>query len=201
MTNSHRVYVVDDDEDLRAALRFLLESVGLTVVEFSDARSFLDGYDGHRPACFIFDMRMPGMSGLDLLDEVKRRDIDVPTLMLTGFGDVPSAARAFRSGVVDFLEKPFNNQEVLDKLHHCLDLDKQRQEEGAIKLDVIEKLGRLTPREREVLDLVVAGRTNRQIAQSLSIALKTVEIHRARAMEKFGANNVVELVTMLNSTR
>ena len=201
MPDSGRVYIVDDDSDLRAALRYLIESVGLAVAEFGDGRSFLDAYDGHRPASFVFDMRMPGLSGLELVDEINKRKIDVPVLMLTGFGDVPSAARAFKSGVIDFLEKPFNNQEVLDKIQHCLDLDRQNHVVEGQKARVREKLNSLTPRELEVLNLIAAGQSNKQIGHTLGIALKTVEIHRAHVMEKFDANNVVELVTLLNSIK
>ncbi len=201
MTDSSRVYVVDDDAEVRAALRYLIESIGLTVVEFGDGRSFLDSYDGHRPACFVVDMRMPGLSGLELLDEINNRKIDVPVLMLTGFGDVPSTARAFKAGVVDFIEKPFNNQELLDKVQRYLDVSRQQQVVDAHETTVHEKQNSLTPREQEVLDLIAAGRSNKQIGQALGIALKTVEIHRSHVMKKFGTNNVVELVTLLNTIR
>ena len=201
MTDSSRVYIVDDDSEVRAALRYLIESVGLTAIEFGDGQSFLDSYDDHRPACFVFDMRMPGLSGLDLLDIVKEKGIDAPIIMLTGFGDVASASRAFKAGVVDFLEKPFNNQEMLDRIQHCLDTDKQHREAEAEKAQIQAKLNKLTPREMEVLDLVAAGQTNKQISHSIGIALKTVEIHRAHVMEKLNANNAVDLVTMLNSLK
>jgi FixJ family two-component response regulator len=199
MTDSATVYIVDDDLELRAALRYLIESVGLEVVEFADGRSFLDAYDGCRPACFVIDMRMPGLSGLDLLDTLNARGIDVPVLMLTSFGDVPSASRAFKAGVVDFLEKPFNNQEVLDRVQQCLEIDRQRQDIEAHRAQVRARLKSLTPREAEVMNLVAAGRPNKQIAYEMGIALKTVEIHRAHVMEKLNANNAVELVTLLNS--
>ena len=201
MTDASCVYVVDDDLELRTALRYLIESVGLRIVEFGDGRSFLNAYDGSRPACFVFDMRMPGLSGLDLLDELVDRKIDVPVLMLTGFGDVPSASRAFKAGVVDFLEKPFNNQEILDKIQQCLDKDKLRQEEETLKEPIREKLASLTPREVEVMNLVAAGLPNKQISHSIGIAIKTVEIHRAHVMEKLEAKNAVELVTLLNAIK
>jgi len=118
-------------------------------------------------------MRMPGLNGLDLLDRLNERKIDGPVLMLTGFGDVPSASRAFKAGVVDYLEKPFNNQEVLDKIQHCLSLDKQRQAAAVRKSRIIAKQDKLTPREREVLDLIAIGQSNKEIGQTLGIALKT----------------------------
>jgi FixJ family two-component response regulator len=201
MGDEGRVFIVDDDPDVRVAVRRLVESVGLKAEAFGDARSFLDGYDGYRPACFVFDMRMPGLSGLDLLDEINRRKIDVPVLMVTGFGDVPSAARAFKAGAVDFLEKPFNNQELIDKIQHCLERDRQQQEEDAQRSEICRRRDSLTRREREVLDRVTAGESNRAIAGALGISLRTVEIHRAHVMEKFGANNVVELLTLLDKIK
>lgn len=195
------VFIIDDDPDMRGALRYLIEGVGLTVVGYENGRAFLDGYDNHRPACLVLDMRMPGMGGLELQHELVERKIDVPVIMLTGYGDVPSAVRAFKSGAVDFIEKPFNNQEVLDKIQCCLEADTQRQHEREQDAEIRGRLDRLTPREREVMELVVSGKFNKEIAHALDISIKTVEIHRAHVMEKTGSANITELLNLVKSIR
>lgn len=199
MTLKSTVYVVDDDPDMRGALRYLIEGVGLDVVEYENGRAFLDGYDNRRPACLVLDMRMPGMGGLDLQDALVQQKTGLPVIMLTGYGDVPSAVRALKSGVVDFIEKPFNNQEVLDKIQGCLEADTQRQVEQQQQAETKRRMDRLTPREREVMELVVSGKFNKEIAHALDISIKTVEIHRAHVMEKTGSANITELLNLVKS--
>jgi FixJ family two-component response regulator len=201
MQSKPTVFVVDDDPDMRGALRYLIEGVGLDVVEFENGRAFLDGYDHRRPACLVLDMRMPGMGGLELQDELVAQDVDLPVIMLTGYGDVPSAVRALKSGVVDFIEKPFNNQDVLDKIQRSLEADAQRQQERERRDEIRGRIERLTAREREVMELVVSGKFNKEIAHELKISIKTVEIHRARVMEKTRTTNVAELLNLVKSVK
>ncbi len=197
MTAEPTVFIVDDDPDMRGALRYLIEGVGLDVVEFENGRAFLDGYDGRRPACLVLDMRMPGMGGLDLQDELHELNIDMPVIMLTGYGDVPSAVRALKSGVVDFVEKPFNNQEVLDKIQRSLETDTERQQERERHAEIRSRLERLTPREREVMKMVISGKSSKEIAHGLDISIKTVEVHRSHVMEKTQTANVAELLNLV----
>ena len=158
---------------------------------------FIVDDDGRRPACLVLDMRMPGMGGLDLQDELHELNIDMPVIMLTGYGDVPSAVRALKSGVVDFVEKPFNNQEVLDKIQRSLETDTERQQERERHAEIRSRLERLTPREREVMKMVISGKSSKEIAHGLDISIKTVEVHRSHVMEKTQTANVAELLNLV----
>lgn len=191
------VYVVDDDDAMRDSLVFLLEPLGLAVETFSSAAAFLAGYDPGRIACLVADVRMPGMSGLELHEELVRRGVVMPVVIITGHGDVPMAVRAMRTGALDFIEKPLNNQVLIERIHQALRLARTKQD-AAREIGAIRgRLERLTAREREVADLVAAGRQNKAIAHALGISLKTVEIHRHNAMEKMAATTGADLARML----
>lgn len=194
MSNEPKVYVVDDDPAMRDSLRWLLESVDFQVHVFDSATAFLDGYDAARPSCLVLDVRMPGMSGLDLQDELVRRGVSIPMIMISAHGDVPVAVRALKSGAIDFIEKPFSDQLLLDRVRQALQRDERATQVDEVKAKIQERLDSLTPREREVLDLVVAGRPNRAIAAHLNLSQKTIEIHRARVMSKMGSGSLAELV-------
>ncbi len=190
------VFVVDDDAAVRDSLRLLIESVGLRVETFADAREFLEGYDADRPGCLVLDVRMPGMSGLELQRHLGAIGAILPILFITGHGDVPMAVRAMREGAVDFLQKPFEDQALLDRIQQSLDRDAVHRRELRERRGIVERISRLTSREREVMDLVIAGLANKNVASRLGVSRRTVEIHRARVMEKMGATSLAHLVRM-----
>ena len=191
------VFVVDDDEAVCRFLCGLIASVGLRVETYASAQEFLDAGKPSQPGCLLLDIRMPGMSGLELQKELASRNIRIPIIMLTGHGNVQVAVHAMKAGAVDFIEKPFNNELLLDRIQmavaESVDADTTR-----VKRDEIaHRMELLTPRERQVLDIVAAGETNKGIARRLDISEKTVEIHRARVMEKMQAKSLADLVKMV----
>ena len=188
------VYVVDDDSSIRQLLAWLMESNGIAVCVFPDARSFLEALRTDAPGCIVVDLHMPGMSGLELQGELKARGIRMPIVFLSGGADVGKAVRAVREGAVDFIEKPFDYKHVVAVIRECLRRDAEARESREHHRESLERMALLTQREREVLDLVVAGRTNREIGETLAISVKTVEAHRASLMEKLGVDSVAELV-------
>jgi FixJ family two-component response regulator len=190
------VWVVDDDPAVAASLRWLIESVGLRVETFNDPQVFYEQYDPLRPGCLIFDLRMPGMSGLELQERMNRLDYHAPILFITGHGAVSSAVRAFKAGAVDFIEKPFHDEELIDRLQKAIERDRLQRALMAERLAVKKRLDALTARERDVMHLVIEGRSNKVIAAQLGISPKTVETHRARVMEKMEAESVSALVRM-----
>jgi len=190
------VFVVDDDQASRDSLRWLIESVGLRVETFASARELLDNYNPDRSGCMVLDVRMPGMSGLDLFDRLAARRIAPPTIIITGHGDVPMAVRALKAGVIDFIEKPFNDQVLLDCIQRALERDTEHRHQQTRREATSAKLALLTPREREVMDMLVAGLHNRDIAARLGISIKTVEAHRAKVMDKMQADSMSDLVRM-----
>lgn len=190
------VFVVDDDADLRESLGWLIESAGLRVKTFSTAQEFLAGYEPEKPCCLVLDVRMPGLSGLDLQEELARRGMPPPIIIMTGHAKVPMAVRALRGGAIDFLQKPFSDQALLDRVRQAIDLDRRTRQARADHAKFVTLLSHLTPREREVMDLVILGKPNKIIADDLGISPKTVEIHRARVMEKMQAGSVAELVRL-----
>ena len=194
MSESSSVYVVDDDPAMRDSLKWLLESVDFQVHVFESATSFLEEYGGQRPACLVLDVRMPGMSGLDLQDELVRRGITIPMIMISAHGDVPVAVRALKTGAIDFIEKPFSDQLLLDRVRQALHNDQQASETDEVKETIRARKASLTPREKEVMELVVAGNPNKSVASHLRLSQKTVEIHRARVMSKMSAGSLAELV-------
>ncbi len=190
------VFVVDDDPAMRDSLRWLIESTGLQVETFPDAQSFLGRIGPEQPGCLVLDVRMPGMSGLDLQAELVRRGIGLPTIVVTGHAEVPMAVQAVKAGAIDFIEKPFSDQLLLDRVRQGIDRDRRERDDRARRGEVLRRMGLLTHREREVLELVVAGKPNREIAATLGLSPKTVEVHRAHVMEKMQASSVAELVRL-----
>ncbi len=196
--NGRAVYVVDDDEAVRDSLRWLLEANGFEVVALPSADQLLTL--ARLPArledagCLLLDVRMPGMSGLELQDELIRMDIRVPQVFITGHGDVPMAVNCVKKGAVDFIEKPFSEEQLCALVRQCLKrCDAERASANADR-EAAERLARLTAREQQVLDLIVAGRLNKQIADDLTISIKTVEAHRANLMQKLGARTMADLM-------
>ena len=189
------VFIIDDDEQIREAVHWLLGSVGLTVESFSNAADFLQVYSPYRSGCIILDVRMPGMSGLELLEELRRRNNPIPVIMMTGHGDVPMAVRAMKAGAIDFVLKPFNDQLLLEQIQKCLKQSMvQEVKEPVGKLN--DHFSRLTPREREVLKLVAGGKLNKQIAAELNITISTVELHRSHLKQKLKVRTLAELIRL-----
>jgi two-component system response regulator FixJ len=191
------VYVVDDDSGVRSSIRVLMKSVGLPATQFASAQEFLSAYRVAQPGCLVLDIRMPGMNGLELQEELNRRGAVIPVIFITGHGDVPMAVEAMRHGAFEFLQKPFRDQELLDRIQQALARD-QESRQGLKEHERIRvQLASLTPREREVLDLVATGKANKVVAQDLGVSQRTVEIHRARVMKKMGAKSLAQLVRMV----
>ncbi len=190
------VFIVDDDEAVRDSLRWLVESVGLAAEVHASAQAFLDLYHPDRIGCLVLDIRMPGMSGLDLQELMVERSIELPVIFVTGHGDVPMAVRALKAGAFDFIEKPFNDQLLLDCVQRAIGQDIERRREAARTADIRARMASLTPRERQVLELVVRGASNKVIGNELGVTQKTVEAHRARVMEKLAADSLSHLVRM-----
>jgi FixJ family two-component response regulator len=191
------VFVVDDDDAVRTSLRLLLKSVGLPVETFGSAQEFLDAFDADRAGCLVLDIRMPGMSGLELQQKLNELHAITPIVFITGHGDVPMAVEAMQHGAVDFIQKPFRDQDLIDRINQALERDKENRA-GLKERDAIRRrMEQLTPREREVLDLVTQGKANKVIAGDLNVSQRTVEIHRARVMEKMGASSLAHLVRMV----
>ncbi len=190
------VYVVDDDDAVRDGLKWLIESVDLQVAPCPNAQTFLEAYDGSRPGCLVLDVRLRGMSGLDLQAELARREISIPTIVVTGHGDVPMAVRAMKLGAIDFVEKPFNDQELLERIQKAIEGDLEARRGDRERAEACALLATLSPREREVLDLLVLGKANKEVADQLGLSTRTVEGHRARLMEKLACGSLAELVRL-----
>lgn len=188
------VCVVDDDPDVRDALALLLNAAGRPVESWESADAFLAECDPERPGCLILDVRLPGMNGLTAHTELERRGFHMPVIFISGHGDIPMAVRAVQAGALDFLEKPFSEQAVLDCVDRALALEAERRAERAREQDLEERLAQLTPREREVMDKLVEGKVNKIVARELDCSTRTVEIHRARVLHKMGVANVSQLV-------
>ncbi len=190
------VFVVDDDDAVRNSMRWLVESVGLRVETYASAREFLETHDPNQPGCLVLDVRMPGMSGLDLQEKLHENGIVIPIIVVTGHGDVPTAVRAIKAGAVEFIEKPVNDQLLLDTIQHCIDKDVEYRRESATRGVIAARYVSLTPREREVMAQVVAGEPNKVIARNLDLSAKTIEAHRAAVMRKMEADSLASLVHM-----
>lgn len=195
-TATPTVYIVDDDQSIRHAMELLLRSVDLPHEIFESGAAFLESFSTDCRGCLVLDIRMPGMGGLELQEKLKGLGSTLPVIFITGFGDVPMAVEAIQKGAFDFIEKPFRDQELLDRISKALTTDAERFEQEQELQDIRERVGRLTGREREVLDLVVTGKANKVIAHELGVSQRTVEIHRARVMEKMEARSLAELVRM-----
>jgi len=187
------VYVVDDDEAVRESLRFLISSVDLQVNTFASATDFLDIYETGLVGCLVVDVRMPGMSGLELQRQLSDRSINLPVIIITGHGDVDMAVRAMKSGAFDFIQKPFNDQVLLDLIQAALDKNARAAEEDAERANIADQLKQLTDREREVLNGIVEGSSNKDIAANLNLSEKTIEFHRSKVMRKMSATSLAEL--------
>lgn len=191
------VFIVDDDPGVLDSLKFLMRSVGLTAEIYQSAREFLQAFDLDRPGCLVLDVRMPEMSGLELQERLKSMGSVLPIIFITAHGDIPMAVQAVKAGAVDFVQKPFRDQDLIDKVQAALQQDAESRQRLADRADITERIESLTPRELEVMDLVVEGKPNKAIAHSLGISQRTVEIHRARVMEKMQAESVSQLVQMV----
>ncbi len=191
------VFVVDDDEAVRSSTKLLLKSVGLPAVTYSSAQEFLDHYDPQQPGCVVLDVRMPLMSGLELQQLLNIRGAIIPVIFITGHGDIPMAVEAMQHGAFDFLQKPFRDQDLLDRAQKALEKDRVNRLQLREKTRTQERRESLTPREREILELMTRGKPNKVMAADLGVSQRTVEIHRARVMEKMGASSLAQLVRMV----
>ena len=191
------VFVVDDDEGVRNSLRFLLKSVGLATQALASAGEFLDTYKPSQPGCLVLDVRMPGMSGLELQQQLNLRGAVIPVIFITGHGDIPMAVEAMQQGAFDFLQKPFRDQDLIDRIQRALERDARNRAALVEHARIRTRLDSLTPREREVLALMTRGKPNKIMAAELGVSQRTVEIHRARVMEKSGAASLAQLVRMV----
>jgi len=191
------VFVVDDDEAVCDSLQMLLRSVGLTAATYSSAESFLSEFATDRSGCLVLDVRMPGISGLDLAQTLRDRHATLPIIFITGHGDVPMAVEAMRLGAMDFLQKPFRDQELLDRIFEALTQDAENRQLLNEQQIIQQNLVTLTPREYEVLNMMLEGKANKVIALELDISQRTVEIHRSRIMEKMRADSLATLVKMI----
>lgn len=197
MNRTASVFIVDDDDAVRSSLRLLLKSVGLPAVAYASATDFLAAWHPEQPGCLVLDVRMPGMSGIELQHELNRRGAIIPVIFISGHGDIPMAVDAIQHGAFDFLQKPFRDQELIDRVQRALATDSTHRGELAKRDAIRERFDSLTPREREVLTLVTQGKANKVMAGDLGVSQRTVEIHRARVMEKMGAASLAQLVRMV----
>jgi two-component system, LuxR family, response regulator FixJ len=189
-------YVVDDDESIRTLWRWLMESNGIAVKTFATAAEFIESYRNGSAGCLVLDLKLPGMSGLELQEYLNRHSIEIPIVFVTGHGDVPTAVSALKSGAVDFIQKPFSHREVISVIKKALQHDAEIRGERSRRSRIAGLLATLTEREREVLRRIIDGKQNKIIAAELDISVKTVEFHRAKVMEKMGVDSVAELVQL-----
>lgn len=198
MVDEPTVYIVDDSPDVRNSLSWLVQSVRLRAHACDSGEQFLAGCHPDQPGCLVLDLRMPGMGGMQLLESLATRGIQLPVIVFTGHGEVETAVRAMKAGALDFVEKPFTQQGLLEKIQKALQEDKRRRQAREEKVRIARRIAQLTPRESEVLELISSGLTNRAIAKRLGISEKTVEVHRAKIMEKMHAGSLAELIHMVN---
>jgi two-component system response regulator FixJ len=195
-TEQSKVYIVDDDDAVRNSLRLLFKTVGIEAIGFESGDSFLHDYDRDWQGCIVLDIRMPGTSGLEVQKILEERSNTLPIIFITGHGDVPMAVEAMQLGAFDFVQKPFRDQELMDRVAQALAANEESQQETLQKRHVADCYATLTPRETEVMECVVKGQANKVIAMDLEVSQRTVEIHRARVMEKMRARSLAELVRM-----
>lgn len=192
------VFVVDDDDAICQSLCLLIEDIGLDVKTFNGARQFLSHYDPSQPGCLVLDVRMSGMSGLELQTRLNELNIDIPTIIITGHGDVPMAVEAMKAGAMDFIEKPFRDQVLLDSIQRAVELDRRIRAGKKQSESLQSRIEDLTRRERQVMDLLVLGKSNKAIAYELGISQKTVDFHRSNILSKADVGSVVELVRLVH---
>ncbi|HXJ78625.1 MAG TPA: response regulator [Candidatus Methylomirabilis sp.] len=191
------VFVVDDDSGVRRSLKALGRSHGLVVETYASGQAFLTAYDPGRPGCLLLDVRLAGRGGLDIQDKLRRRGCALPVIVMTGHGDVAASVRAFRAGAIDFMEKPVAPRALIRRIKEALAIDEERRRVGSEQESIAKRVARLTPRERQVADQVVTGKTSRQVAKALGISARTVEGHRHRMLEKMDVRSVVQLANQL----
>lgn len=198
---SQTVYVVEDDEAVRDSLELLLRSEGLSVAPYASGNAFLAAYDDSMAGCIVLDIRMPGLDGMGLQKALLERGAILPIIFVTGHGDVPLAVEAMKLGAVDFIQKPYREQDLLDKIRIALEQDRKQRELLGEQHEIIRRIESLTPREREIMDRMIAGQANKVIAIELDISQRTVEIHRSRVMHKMGTHSLAHLVRMFMSVK
>ena len=201
MSEQITVFIVDDEEEVRDSLKMLIESVGLDTETYDSAQSYLASFDKTRAGCLILDVRMKGMSGLSLQEQLSKEAMHPPIIIITGHGDVQMAVRAVKSGASDFLEKPFNEQQLLDSIHVAIERDAEQRGKASKLAEIQIKVDNLTEREKEVMNLIVTGMQNKNIASELQITQSAVEAHRAKVMDKMGARTLSDLMRMIISLR
>ena len=193
MTGGPTVFVVDDNAGLRRSLQELLEAAGLAAETYASPQEFLARHDPQRPGCMLLDVRLRGQSGLDLQEELRRRQVKLPIIVMTGYGDVPTSVRAFKGGAIDFLEKPVPPKKLLERIREALEIDRRARGVATEHAVVVESIARLTPRERQVMDLLAMAKTSKEMAATLKISLRTVEGHRRAVLRKMGVSSAAEL--------
>ena len=201
MSGAPVVFVVDDDRSVRSSLKFLISSVGLEVESFDSAETFLQRKPPDASSCLVLDVRLRGLSGLDFQRELAARNIRIPIVFVTGHGDIPMSVRAMKAGAIEFLTKPYRDQDLLDAVRVALERDRARREQEKDLTDVRQRFESLTPREQEVISMAVLGMLNKQIADQLGTAENTVKVHRSRAMEKMNAQSFADLVRMIEKLK
>jgi RNA polymerase sigma factor (sigma-70 family) len=187
------VFVVDDNAGVRKSLEALIVAAGLAVETYASAAEFLAAYDPNRAGCLVLDVRLRGKSGLDLQDELRRRMVTLPVIVMTGYADVPTSVRAFKSGAVDFLRKPVPPQKLVAQIREAVDVDRRARNAAAARATVADRIAQLTPRERQVMELLAVGRSSREIATALGLSVRTVEGHRREVLRKMEADSAVQL--------
>ena len=201
MTKAPVVFVVDDDPSVRSSLKFLISTVGLQVETFESAETALQKLSPEAPSCLVLDVRLRGLSGLDLQGELAARNCQVPIVFITGHGDIPMSVRAMKAGAVEFLTKPFRDQDLLDAVRIALERDRARRKRESERTELQQRFDSLTSREREVISMVAAGKLNKQIADQLGTAENTIKVQRSRAMDKMHAQSVADLVRMIEKLK